>query len=49
MALHQANVVVGIGCQEIWDARNLPFDVAWVCIPHLATRILCPWSLTEND
>ncbi|KAJ2931515.1 hypothetical protein H1R20_g5580, partial [Candolleomyces eurysporus] len=32
MALHAANVVVGIGCQEIWDARNLPFDVAWAAI-----------------
>jgi hypothetical protein len=23
-------VTVGIGCEEIWSARNLPFDVAWV-------------------
>ena len=23
-------VVVGIGCERIWSARNLPFDVAWV-------------------
>jgi len=24
------NVTVGIGVQEIWDARNLRFDIAWV-------------------
>ena len=24
------NVTVGIGCEEIWSARNLPFDAAWV-------------------
>ena len=23
-------VVVGIGCESIWTARNLPFDIAWV-------------------
>lgn len=23
-------VVVGIGCNQIWEARNLPFDIAWV-------------------
>ncbi|KAF8161156.1 carbohydrate esterase family 9 protein [Crassisporium funariophilum] len=26
------NVVVGIGCEEIWSARNLPFDIAWAAI-----------------
>ncbi|KAF5380445.1 hypothetical protein D9615_004477 [Tricholomella constricta] len=25
-------VTVGIGCEEIWSARNLPFDVAWAAI-----------------
>ncbi|RDB24990.1 hypothetical protein Hypma_007852 [Hypsizygus marmoreus] len=25
-------VRVGIGCEEIWSARNLPFDVAWAAI-----------------
>lgn len=23
-------VTVGIGCEEIWAARNIPFDAAWV-------------------
>jgi hypothetical protein len=23
-------VVVGIGCERTWSARNLPFDIAWV-------------------
>ncbi|KDR75826.1 hypothetical protein GALMADRAFT_69126 [Galerina marginata CBS 339.88] len=26
------NVLVGIGCEEIWSARNLPFDIAWAAI-----------------
>ncbi len=30
MELLQNNVVVGIGCRQIWEARNLPFDIAWV-------------------
>jgi hypothetical protein len=30
MELISNNVVVGIGCEEIWSARNLPFDIAWV-------------------
>ncbi|KAG6911114.1 hypothetical protein DXG01_003854 [Tephrocybe rancida] len=25
-------VIVGVGCEEIWSARNLPFDVAWAAI-----------------
>ncbi|KAF8806405.1 carbohydrate esterase family 9 protein [Phlegmacium glaucopus] len=25
-------VVVGIGCEGIWSARNLPFDIAWAAI-----------------
>lgn len=29
-ALISQGVEIGIGCQEIWEARNLPFDVAWV-------------------
>ncbi|KAJ3516436.1 hypothetical protein NLJ89_g1119 [Agrocybe chaxingu] len=32
MELIHNNVVVGIGCEEIWSARNLPFDVAWAAI-----------------
>ncbi|KAF8897044.1 carbohydrate esterase family 9 protein [Gymnopilus junonius] len=32
MELISNNVVVGIGCEEIWSARNLPFDVAWAAI-----------------
>ncbi|KAF8893823.1 carbohydrate esterase family 9 protein [Infundibulicybe gibba] len=31
-------VTVGLGCQEIWSARNLPFDVAWAAIES-GTRI----------
>ncbi|KAF6761161.1 amidohydrolase [Ephemerocybe angulata] len=31
-ALMDHGVVVAIGCQEIWEARNLPFDVAWAAI-----------------
>ena len=30
MELILNGVVVGVGCEEIWSARNLPFDVAWV-------------------
>jgi hypothetical protein len=30
MRLISHGVMVGIGCEEIWSARNLPFDVAWV-------------------
>ncbi|KAG6841875.1 hypothetical protein C0991_005605 [Blastosporella zonata] len=30
MKLISHGVTVGIGCEEIWSARNLPFDVAWV-------------------
>ncbi|TFK25671.1 amidohydrolase [Coprinopsis marcescibilis] len=31
-ALLDQGVTVGIGCQEIWDARNLPFDLRWAAI-----------------
>jgi hypothetical protein len=31
------NVTVGIGIQEIWDARNLRFDVAWVGVFRQST------------
>ncbi|KAF8664356.1 hypothetical protein AX16_000728 [Volvariella volvacea WC 439] len=34
-AIHRllaAGVTVGIGCQEIWEARNLPFDLGWAAI-----------------
>ncbi|KAG5639408.1 hypothetical protein H0H81_002940 [Sphagnurus paluster] len=30
MKLISNGVTVGVGCEEIWSARNLPFDVAWV-------------------
>ncbi|KAF5370700.1 hypothetical protein D9758_002026 [Tetrapyrgos nigripes] len=30
--LMEHNVTVGIGIQEIWDARNLRFDVAWASL-----------------
>ncbi|GLB37491.1 putative amidohydrolase family protein [Lyophyllum shimeji] len=32
MKLKSAGVIVGIGCEEIWSARNLRFDVAWAAI-----------------
>ncbi|KAF8973201.1 carbohydrate esterase family 9 protein [Flammula alnicola] len=32
MELISNNVVVGIGCEEIWSARNLPFDLGWAAI-----------------
>ncbi|KAG6832608.1 hypothetical protein H0H92_014444 [Tricholoma furcatifolium] len=32
MKLLAHGVTVGIGCEEIWSARNLPFDVAWAAI-----------------
>lgn len=32
VTLIENGVVVGIGCEEIWSARNLPFDVAWASI-----------------
>ncbi|KAF9462476.1 carbohydrate esterase family 9 protein [Collybia nuda] len=32
MKLILHGVTVGIGCEEIWQSRNLPFDVAWVAI-----------------
>ncbi|KAG6903047.1 hypothetical protein C0995_007480 [Termitomyces sp. Mi166 len=30
--LMEHGVTVGVGCEEIWSARNLPFDVAWAAI-----------------
>ncbi|KAG6900265.1 hypothetical protein C0993_000718 [Termitomyces sp. T159_Od127] len=30
--LKEHGVTVGVGCEEIWSARNLPFDVAWAAI-----------------
>ncbi|KAG6891468.1 hypothetical protein C0992_006199 [Termitomyces sp. T32_za158] len=30
--LKEHGVPVGIGCEEIWSARNLPFDVAWAAM-----------------
>ena len=50
-------VVVGIGCERIWSARNLPFDVAWVsfsfslCLIYSipSVHILgCHWSWGPN-
>jgi len=32
VTLVENGVVVGIGCEEIWSSRNLPFDVAWAAI-----------------
>lgn len=32
--LLENNVVVDIGYEEIWFARNLPLDVAWVRIMY---------------
>lgn len=35
-ALLSQGVVVGIGCKEIWQARSLSFDIAWVRLPFLS-------------
>ncbi|KAG6849822.1 hypothetical protein H0H93_004631, partial [Arthromyces matolae] len=30
--LTKHGVTVGLGCEEIWGARNLPFDIAWAAL-----------------
>lgn len=43
MELLRHNVVVGIGCKYTWEARNLPFDIAWVGhhFRSLGSNFLC--------
>jgi hypothetical protein len=43
--LQSSGVTVGIGCEEIWSARNLPFDIAWVCV----LLFLQEWRVAEWD
>ena len=56
MELIANKVVVGIGCEGIWSARSLPFDVAWVShfldLIYLGTDAKCTlgcyWSWGPN-
>lgn len=46
MQLKSHGVTVGIGCEQIWQSRNLPFDIAWV---SLLFSCCCPGRYLNAD